>query len=596
MLFPVSDPKHYQNYLTDNIIPNRLLFYKSNFTFQFIVPSNINQVTFRCIIFCEMAPGVVVPANFGKHHLKSRSHSNLELLCDEGEIKRANSMILSLNSSVIDDLISRLDITSLDVQDFGAPAVGCFVESMYSGELEKCDKSNFRDLNKMGYVFSVSWFTERCLEYFTEHVDMLTGRCYEEVLFVVEEARFVEESQKKDNFTCLVEDKLNTMRNRKSMFLKQYANDLESISMSQLKMVIKIAGSDVGILVSILVTHHQKVGAVMLTETPGYLFKNIDFEKCFSNNRYCDITTKLFKILTENCGDNFNFKNSLEWIARFANKSNTEQNDPVVHRYPIMIDLTIKDLLHLDWDSLIELLAQSEKVCSLYQFFDAIYLWLHIEKNEKISSFPRLQFTENHIKDIVDIKEDRCWDSISSKYLEDMTSNTNSGTDILLKSFIDSDELTSDDGILFSSEDEYTIDKIFTEDVQITLVSDDKISACTEETKCAIMLQSTKVNETKPFSLTISHDVQIGCDKVHFHYPSEATEIISLLVRLTSEGNNLLFPIPFNCLPCKIRSDRVWTWGFNSFLKHGGGSSDQFRLVYGQEKNTKVLFRAIFTG
>ena len=151
---------------------------------------------------------MVVPANFGKHHLKSRSHSNLELLCDEGEIKRANSMILSLNSSVIDDLISRLDITSLDVQDFGAPAVGCFVESMYSGELEKCDKSNFRDLNKMGFVFNVSWFTERCLEYFTEHVDMLTGRCYEDVLFVVEEARFVEESQKKDNFTSLVEDKL----------------------------------------------------------------------------------------------------------------------------------------------------------------------------------------------------------------------------------------------------------------------------------------------------------------------------------------------------------------------------------------------------
>ena len=412
MLFPVSDSKYYQNYLTDNIIPNRLLFYKSNFTFQFIVPSNINQVTFRCIIFCKMAPEVVVPANFGKHHLKSRSHSNLELLCDEGEIKRANSMILSLNSSVIDDLISRLDITSLDVQDFGAPAVGCFVESMYSGELEKCDKSNFRDLHKMGYVFNVSWFTERCLEYFTEHVDMLTGRCYEDVLFVVEEARFVEESQKKDNFTSLVEDKLNTMRSKKSIFLKQYANDLDSISMDQLKMIIKMAGSDIGILVSILVTHHQKVGAAMVTEIPGYLFKNIDFEKCFANNRYFDITNKLFKILTGNCGDHFYFKNALESIARFSNKSNKEQKDPVVHRYPIMIDLTIKELLHLDWDSLIELLAQSEKVCNLSQFFDAIFLWLHISNNDKTSSEPRLEFTKDHVKDIVDIKVDRCWNRI----------------------------------------------------------------------------------------------------------------------------------------------------------------------------------------
>ena len=544
-----------------------------------------------------MAPEVVVPANFGKHHLKSRSHSNLELLCDEGEIKRANSMILSLNSSVIDDLISRLDITSLDVQDFGAPAVGCFVESMYSGELEKCDKSNFRDLHKMGYVFNVSWFTERCLEYFTEHVDMLTGRCYEDVLFVVEEARFVEETQKKDNFTSLVEDKLNTMRNRKSMFLKRYANDLDSISMSQLKMVIKLAGEDVGILVSILVTHHQKIGAAMLTQAPGYLFKNIDFEMCFSNNRYFDITTKLFEILTGNCGDHFYFKNALESIARFSNKSNKEQKDPVVHRYPVMIDLSIKDLLHLDWDSLIELLAQSEKVCNLSQFFDAIFLWLHISNNDKTSSEPRLEFTKDHVKDIVDIKVDRCWNRISSKYLEEITEDRYLGTDMLKKSFLDSEELTcGDDGILFSSKDEYTIDSIFTEDLKITLVSDDKISACTEETNCAIMLQSTKVNETKPFSLTISHDVQVGCENFHFHYPSEATEIISLLVRLTSEGDIRLLPIPFNFLPCKIRSDRFWTWGFNSFLKHRKFSTDQFRRGYGHEKNTKVLFTAIFTG
>ena len=689
----------------------------------------IDQLLFRCIILTKMAPEVVVPANFGKHHLKSRSHSNLELLCDEGEIKRANSMILSLNSSVIDDLISRLDITSLDVQDFGAPAVGCFVESMYSGELEKCDKSNFRDLNKMGYVFNVSWFTERCLEYFTEHVDMLTGRCYEDVLFVVEEARFVEESQKKDNFTSLVEDKLNTMRNRKSMFLKRYSNDLGSISINQLKMAVKLAGSDVGILVHILVrhlkstgatsfvetsrflfknidfecclanrrfygitielcdifmekfsedfksaitvliskqlaevsynddkiqypvltnvpaeeflcydidaclefllssdkvtnihhlfdalytwkhlwkdtdhetalvTHHQKIGAAMLTQAPGYLFKNIDFEMCFSNNRYFDITTKLFEILTGNCGDHFYFKNALESIARFSNKSNKEQKDPVVHRYPVMIDLSIKDLLHLDWDSLIELLAQSEKVCNLSQFFDAIFLWLHISNNDKTSSEPRLEFTKDHVKDIVDIKVDRCWNRISSKYLEEITEDRYLGTDMLKKSFLDSEELTcGDDGILFSSKDEYTIDSIFTEDLKITLVSDDKISACTEETNCAIMLQSTKVNETKPFSLTISHDVQVGCENFHFHYPSEATEIISLLVRLTSEGDIRLLPIPFNFLPCKIRSDRFWTWGFNSFLKHRKFSTDQFRRGYGHEKNTKVLFTAIFTG
>ena len=143
-----------------------------------------------------MAPEVAVPANFGKHHLKSRTHNNLELLCAEGEVQRANSMILSLNSSVIEDLIARLEITSLDMQDFAAPAVNCFVESMYSGELENCDKTNFRDLNKMGHVFDVTWFVERCLKYFTDLVDKITGRCYEDILFVAEEAWFVEENLK----------------------------------------------------------------------------------------------------------------------------------------------------------------------------------------------------------------------------------------------------------------------------------------------------------------------------------------------------------------------------------------------------------------
>ena len=547
-----------------------------------------------------MAPEVVVPANFGKHHLKSRSHSNLELLCDEGEIKRANSMILSLNSSVIDDLISRLDITSLDVQDFGAPAVGCFVESMYSGELEKCDKSNFRDLHKMGYVFNVSWFTERCLEYFTEHVDMLTGRCYEDVLFVVEEARFVEESQKKDNFTSLVEDKLNTMRNRKSIFLKRYSNDLGNISISQLKMVVKLAGSDVGILVSILVTHHQKIGAAMLLEASRYLFKNIDFEKCFSNNRYCDITNRLFEILAENCSDNLNFITALESIAKFTKRSNTERRAPVVCHYPISVDLPIEDFLCLDWDSLIEFLSFSDNMCNLYHFFDAIYLWLHMVKNDKTSRVPRLEFTDDHVNDIVDIKQDRCWNQMSSKYLKDISGASSLSTDTLKKSFLDSDELTSgDDGILFRSEDEYTIDRIFTEDLQITLVSDDKISACTEETQCAIMLQSTKVNaddDTNSFSLTVAHDAGEGCDYVHYHTPS-STQTVSLLMRVISENVTSTFPIPFNCLPVSLNiSDAFWNWGFLSFKRHRTFSKGRScERGYGNEKNATVVFMTVIT-
>ena len=113
-----------------------------------------------------MAPNITVPANFGVHNLDIRSHNNLELLCAEGEVQHANSMILSLNSPVIQDLLTRLEITSLDMHDFSGPAVRSFVESMYSGELEECNKDKFRDMNKMGKVFDVVWFIERCSGYY----------------------------------------------------------------------------------------------------------------------------------------------------------------------------------------------------------------------------------------------------------------------------------------------------------------------------------------------------------------------------------------------------------------------------------------------
>ena len=537
-----------------------------------------------------MAPEVVVPANFGKHHLKSRSHSNLELLCDEGEIKRANSMILSLNSSVIDDLISRLDITSLDVQDFGAPAVGCFVESMYSGELEKCDKSNFRDLHKMGYVFNVSWFTERCLEYFTEHVDMLTGRCYEDVLFVVEEARFVEESQKKDNFTSLVEDKLNTMRNRKSMFLKQYANDLDSISMSQLKMVIKLAGEDVGILVPILVAHLQNVGACSLSESSRYLFRNIDFMQSFTSKRYFNITNQLFEILADNCNDDF--KSAVSWISCFVKKTDENKIDLVVHQYPIMVDLPIEDFLHLDWDSLVHFLSLSENICNLYQCFDAIFLWLHILHGDRIS-VPRVELSIDHIKDILDVKQDRCWDRMSKKYLEAISWKTTVGTITLVDLLIDSDDLSCTDGILFSSERSCVIEKIFSEDMKITLVSDNKIPSCVKDGKCALMIQSTLTksldNGVVDFSLKIEDvkDENEGGEDVHYHDVQGETEIVGLLMGMNSDDTSRVTPIPFNVAPCCTMSSGIWHWGFH---RHQSQDESTCRFCHFYKKNSEIDF------
>ena len=55
-----------------------------------------------------MAPRIKVPADFGREHINSDVHGNLILKLKDGEQIRANSMIMSLNSPVINNLISDL--------------------------------------------------------------------------------------------------------------------------------------------------------------------------------------------------------------------------------------------------------------------------------------------------------------------------------------------------------------------------------------------------------------------------------------------------------------------------------------------------------
>ena len=66
----------------------------------------------------EMAPKVCVPADFGRHLIGAPSHGNLTFNLGEGVKIRANSIILSLNSPVIDELTTNLHQTSLEADDF----------------------------------------------------------------------------------------------------------------------------------------------------------------------------------------------------------------------------------------------------------------------------------------------------------------------------------------------------------------------------------------------------------------------------------------------------------------------------------------------
>ena len=521
-----------------------------------------------------MAPEVVVPANFGKHHLKSRTHNNLELLCAEGEVQRANSMILSLNSSVIEDLIARLEITSLDMQDFAAPAVNCFVESMYSGELENCDKSNFRDLNKMGHVFDVTWFVERCVKYFTELIDKVSGRCYEDILFVTEEAWFIEDNLKKDDLMYMVMKKLEGIGNRKSLFLKQYAADLDKVPINQLRMVVKIAGSDVGILVAILANHLETKGASTFSDSGRCLFQNIDFVRCFSSRRYSDITHSLVtKILNGSVSEDF--KCAVKCISNFAQpKEPVKSTMTDSMKYPVTLDLAIENFLKLDWDSLCGFLSQSDKISNLYQFFDALNMWLHILRGDKAEA-PRIDFSdENYVKDICDIRQDRCWGKISEWYLSLVTPDE-IGIDLMVESFLKSDDLSCDKGRIFISKKIYSVSEMFdVDDLQIPLVleGEDKVPTCINESECCIMLRRIHTmghyGRAKHFYFEVARqDNFIEDENADSHYHNDllnkSESSFNVLIEIVSDCKSVT-PLPFNCKPFKDANGN-WYWGFHRF-------------------------------
>ena len=62
-----------------------------------------------------MSPRFKVPFNFGKEHINSPVHGNLVLKLKDGQEIRTNSMIMSLNSPVIDDLTTNLFQVRLDI-------------------------------------------------------------------------------------------------------------------------------------------------------------------------------------------------------------------------------------------------------------------------------------------------------------------------------------------------------------------------------------------------------------------------------------------------------------------------------------------------
>ena len=109
----------------------------------------------------------IVPYNFGIKYFNKKEHSNVTLVLRDKTNILANSVILSLNSPVFDRLTTDLALKTVEMDDFEEGAVCLFIESFYTGKMEKIKEQNFRDLNKMSKVFEVLWISVICRDYFS---------------------------------------------------------------------------------------------------------------------------------------------------------------------------------------------------------------------------------------------------------------------------------------------------------------------------------------------------------------------------------------------------------------------------------------------
>jgi hypothetical protein len=188
--------------------------------------------------------------------------------------------------------------SSLDVDDFTKPAVDCFLEAMYSGEVDKLEKDIFEEVNKMAHVFDVSWLTKRCLKFYKSVVLKFENNSYEEILFACEIASRAHYNLKQSKFiSCFVKN-VTFSGIGKSIFLQRYLANFAEVPKRRIDISLTIAWNDLYIIGNILTTYLSlALGCKQFDENSLYMLQKLDIRKYYQN--FPSQFTELFKFLAD---------------------------------------------------------------------------------------------------------------------------------------------------------------------------------------------------------------------------------------------------------------------------------------------------------
>ena len=546
-----------------------------------------------------MAPKVCVPADFGRHHIGAPSHGNLTFNLGEGVKIRANSIILSLNSPVIDELTTNLHQTSLEADDFSREAVDCFIESTYTGEIEAVNLGNFRDVNKMSRVFQVSWLVAKCEEYFVSYLDKLDSESsYSDMLFVVEEAVYLMSAIKSRDFLDLVVTQMNKISAAfKNGFVQNYLSDLSKSSLVKIDACLDILQSDVHIMIELLISHVEDKEIENLDKNTRHLLKNADLITC--GRDHPDILKKLFDVLENvQCVEREDFQLLLGITRQMSiqpqQKICNESSNSLSHRYlvtsnyaetrtagPGTISVNFLEypkylMSGVQSSIVVENLGLSTNISNLYTLIDG--LWSRLYQGS--SGFD----DSTLISEIVALKKRHGWGLLNPEYVNRLYFNCD--TIMLIDPLSECEKLVSGSSKLCKAvicpylSAEQFVEQFFLKDSSFTFSLSDSRFANQE-----FVLKTTAVRDNNPDSFTMNYgmsdsDVELSAydlPKLHF----------AIEIRYDDE----ILPLSWCGKPTCDVTKTYWNWGYIQFhdkdmsdLEMTGDFEHQFAKQYSISK------------
>ena len=253
-----------------------------------------------------MAPKVQVPCDFGREYINVPEHCNLTLKHQNGEDYLVNSVLMSYNSPEIKRLTTELHQTSLAMDDFDEKAVYCFVDALYTGDIEIINTDVFTGVFKMGQVFEVAWLLNRLSGYFENLVkcrDTVSSSSNDAVyrsvksLFDMANVILSQGSKKQQVFIDIFINSL-TEKSDKSEFVTRFIGeiDLNNLSKSRVEQILQMVGDESDILVGgLLKSLNNHAYNRPLSEELKYLLNVCNLASCYHKRR--DLFNELFEML-----------------------------------------------------------------------------------------------------------------------------------------------------------------------------------------------------------------------------------------------------------------------------------------------------------